>query len=357
MNSQPSPEGISPSLDRAPTPSPDPSGAPEPGSPGQPRSVAVSYGLWCLALLGLCGLHRIYNRQRRLGLLWLFTFGLCGIGQLADLALIPAMVKDPPPASPDDDRTPALENGLLPPLDLLRERRQELKLEPLSGVLMLQPLLVRRGLTIGGLALGLSVGLCALLLLYHQYLKARVGQLERYELEATQLKQSLATQGAALKRLRGGNEQLVKRLSDVRSSSALLADLQLRVPEGVQLTKVQMATPTDLRLEGVARDPVAFGRVNAMELVLRRSPLFLATGVTIAKVERRPKEEVTVKVNTGLKGAEETKQVELPGSVTFQMSATLSPLAPTELVAVMGGLKAEGMARRLELLQREGLLK
>jgi TM2 domain-containing membrane protein YozV len=57
------------------------------------RSVALTYGLWCLSLIGICGIHRVYNRKPLTGLLWLLTFGLCGLGQLVDLLLIPGMVE------------------------------------------------------------------------------------------------------------------------------------------------------------------------------------------------------------------------------------------------------------------------
>jgi hypothetical protein len=43
--------------------------------------------------VGFCGIHRIYNRKPLTGFLWLFTLGLCGIGQLIDLLLIPGMVE------------------------------------------------------------------------------------------------------------------------------------------------------------------------------------------------------------------------------------------------------------------------
>ncbi len=55
--------------------------------------MALSYGLWCLSLIGICGIHRVYNRKPLTGLLWLFTFGLCGVGQLVDLLLIPGLVE------------------------------------------------------------------------------------------------------------------------------------------------------------------------------------------------------------------------------------------------------------------------
>lgn len=56
------------------------------------RSVAISYLLWALCFFGICGIHRIYNRQPISGVVWFFTLGFCGIGQLVDLLLIPSMV-------------------------------------------------------------------------------------------------------------------------------------------------------------------------------------------------------------------------------------------------------------------------
>ena len=57
------------------------------------RSVGVSYLLWLLCLIGLCGIHRLYNGRWITGLIWLFTLGLLGIGQIIDLFLIPGIVR------------------------------------------------------------------------------------------------------------------------------------------------------------------------------------------------------------------------------------------------------------------------
>lgn len=57
------------------------------------RSTPVSYILWLLCFVGLCGLHRFYNGRWVTGLIWLFTFGLLGVGQVIDLFLIPGMVR------------------------------------------------------------------------------------------------------------------------------------------------------------------------------------------------------------------------------------------------------------------------
>jgi len=53
----------------------------------------TAYLLWALCFLGFFGFHRFYLDKPGSGVLWLLTFGLCGVGQLVDLFLIPEMVR------------------------------------------------------------------------------------------------------------------------------------------------------------------------------------------------------------------------------------------------------------------------
>jgi len=52
----------------------------------------MSYCLWCLSFVGICGVQRIYLGHNALGILMLFTFGFCGVGQVLDLFLLPDAV-------------------------------------------------------------------------------------------------------------------------------------------------------------------------------------------------------------------------------------------------------------------------
>ena len=57
------------------------------------RSVGTAYLLWIPSMFGVAGLHRFYTGHWGTGLLWLFTGGLCGVGSVVDLFLIPEQVR------------------------------------------------------------------------------------------------------------------------------------------------------------------------------------------------------------------------------------------------------------------------
>jgi len=56
------------------------------------NNVPTSYLLWLFWLVGIGGVHRIYNKKYISGLFWFFTWGFFGLGQIIDLFLIPDMV-------------------------------------------------------------------------------------------------------------------------------------------------------------------------------------------------------------------------------------------------------------------------
>ena len=51
------------------------------------KKSRVAAALLCFFLGGL-GVHRFYVGKVGTGILWLFTFGLCGIGALVDFIMI-----------------------------------------------------------------------------------------------------------------------------------------------------------------------------------------------------------------------------------------------------------------------------
>lgn len=53
---------------------------------------SAAYVAWCLCFFGIFGVQRFYTGKITSGLIYFFTFGIFGLGQLLDLILIPDMV-------------------------------------------------------------------------------------------------------------------------------------------------------------------------------------------------------------------------------------------------------------------------
>src|SRR5262249_54038067 len=65
------------------------------GSEGEgPYSRGTAFFLWLACALGFCGMHRFYLGRPVTGVIWLFTFGLLGFGQLIDLFRLPGLVAE-----------------------------------------------------------------------------------------------------------------------------------------------------------------------------------------------------------------------------------------------------------------------
>ncbi|QEY32806.1 hypothetical protein EVJ50_11760 [Synechococcus sp. RSCCF101] len=141
--------------------------------------------------------------------------------------------------------------------------------------------------------------------------------------------------------LRASSEGLARALVEVRSGSALLAQLTRVAPRGVQFLTVQEIDEA-LTFEGRANDPDAFGRINVLELALADLPDVRAEQVAIEKVERVP-----------LPDPPEGSPI--VNEVTFSLKAPLK-LDYIPSIEELRELDADGMARRRAVLSEIGLL-
>jgi len=233
-----------------------------------------------------------------------------------------------------------------PVLDLLRQRRESLGVDSLAEALSDRPSLLRKGALIAAATIGTVLGALALVFVSHQVVKARMGELVQYEGEANALRADLQARQARVKALVDASRSLADRLTSVRTSSALLSELQLRTPEGVQLLSAA-AGEENLVIRGRADDPLAFARINAMQLDLKRSPFLIGGRVVIDKLERQ---------NEATTPEDPRRRLGLPPPVVFTITAPFARLQPQEQLNLMKRLGAEGMARRLQLVESEGLM-
>ena len=215
--------------------------------------------------------------------------------------------------------------------DLLQQRRLALglPLQPAPAPPLLS--LVIKG-SIGALVLVL-LAMLALLGLQHrqQQLQAEIDALHPVEKRVGDAKARLRAMTSRRSSLELQTQSIAEQLVAVRSGSALLEQLRQVTPQGVRLVSVD-ASPTKLLIKGESQGTDAFERINALDLNLEALPDMLLDGTTVVKA-----------------------QVDKQGRIAFSLEAKLDP-AKKPTPAHLRGLGAEGLARRLELLQDQGVL-
>lgn len=230
-----------------------------------------------------------------------------------------------------------------PSLDLLQERRRELGLPEPAVVAGRTRRNLLQGVVIGAAVAGVGLGVGALVALRAALVAGQIERLAVVEAEVEQFEARLRSERAALSTLEEGNKALVERVLAVRSGSALLRDLQLRVPAGIQLTEVREQNDgKGLVIKGLARRAQPFAAINALQLELKRSPLLDPNAVTLAKAAREQQQNEPAAAGP---------------AVSFELAAQFRPpIQPQAELQILEELGSAGLAERLALLQKEGLL-
>ena len=58
------------------------------------KSVGAAYFFMLFSFIGICGVQHFYLGKWIKGIIWLFTFGLLGIGLIWDLFTLPHQVRN-----------------------------------------------------------------------------------------------------------------------------------------------------------------------------------------------------------------------------------------------------------------------
>ena len=218
-----------------------------------------------------------------------------------------------------------------PKPDLLQQRRLELglPLEPAPAPPLLS--LVLKGGIAAVVLLMLSLLTLLMLQQRQQVLQAEVDALNPVQKRVGDAKARLRAMRSRRSSLEKQTQSIAEQLVAVRSGSALLEQLRQVTPQGVRLVSVN-ANPSQLRIKGESQGTDAFARINALDLNFEALPGMLSDGTTVVKAV-----------------------AEQQGRIAFSLEAKLNP-ATTSTPAHLRGLGAEGLARRMELLQGEGVL-
>lgn len=227
--------------------------------------------------------------------------------------------------------------------DLLRQRRLERGLAPEVQVLISAQSLLLRGVAIALVPVALVSGIWLWLWWRHAQISRQLDGLQGIPIQLQSLESFALKRRGEFSAIQRSNEGLAKGLVAVSSGSALLAEMAALTPQGVQLTDLQVQAGS-LSLKGLANDPQAFRRINGLSLLLARSPFIQPSSVKVIKLSRDQP--------TATPG--QTNAVVAP--VSWDLNAAFAALPAARQLTVLRKLGATGMARRLEILQREGVL-
>jgi type IV pilus assembly protein PilN len=159
-----------------------------------------------------------------------------------------------------------------------------------------------------------------------------------------QLKNQIIIERKKTDELEKQNNKLVKALVAVSSGSALMEELRRRTPRGLQFSEL-IQEGNSLRLRGQAKDPGAFARINALQLQLQRSRLFNPNQVSLIQARRdNGKEANPPAANVSSE------------PVQFELTAAFSQAGINGDLTNLRELGATGMAKRMQMLQRQGVM-
>ena len=223
-------------------------------------------------------------------------------------------------------------------VDLLHRRREEAGLRRQEPVAV--QVLKRRGILLGAIGPGLTLLCSGFLWFQQQQLQHRAKALMPSADEHEILLASIEATEVSIKDLEEANQTVATALADVRSTSAVLAELRQRVPHSMRLTKLAIEGDA-LIIDGEALQPNGLRSINAFMLSLVESRLFPTSAVEL----------IEVKLGEQAIGANAAAS-----AMVFSLKAGFTQNAAQLLHRRLDALGSEGLALRLARLRQEGLL-
>jgi len=225
-------------------------------------------------------------------------------------------------------------------IDLLRQRREQFGHQR-PEIVPVRTLLLRGAALGAALPVVLLLG-CGWLWFTEMRLLQTTKELTPRAAKHDDLQVKIGTEKAALQALVNTNQAMARAMADVRSSSALLAELRRLVPTAVSFDQARI-NGNSLDLDGDAIEPNGLRTVNALMLLLGDSRLFQRDGVVLKKAD--------LEQSTG--GDDQLSTARL----RYSLTAAFAPNAPHAIRPQLGALGALGLEQRLQRIQQEeGLL-
>ena len=200
----------------------------------------------------------------------------------------------------------------------------------------------RNGTFLGIFILFVVTSLCAGTYIYGKNLLAHKKYLQSLEIEYNLLDKKYRETLKLVKEIKQLNNEIASGIAGIKSGSALLSEIRQIIPKTIQLEKIEADT---LRLNtvGKASQPNGLISINALKIQLENS-LFLDE--EDVKLEKAWESQVQM-----------TSNKDLSNILNFKINAKFSENFNSKLVKYLDDLGSVGLARRVSILTKEGLIK
>lgn len=237
-------------------------------------------------------------------------------------------------------------------LDVLRLRRKKYGLVAPTEVNSRRLLL--RGTVMGAGLIVLVVLICIALIVFSQWIERRQRDLQPAASSYDRIQNEAINVLQRDRKLKKANQDLAIAIAGVRSGSALLTEIARLVPREVQITKLDV-DGTMLSLSASSSQPLGLKHANAFQLMLEKSSFFGSNAVSLkSAVEvKSPTSSSSIVRLAPKPSSSQQEQAYLAFDLQAVFSPDLKGLARSRLLE----LGSIGLARRLQLLTSEALLK
>ena len=224
-------------------------------------------------------------------------------------------------------------------IDLLENRRLDSGIKsPIEiSVITLQ----RKGLAIGSGVISIGVIGAITIGIYNSNLENKKIKLSRRAEQYDLLKSKFEKEIESISNIYATNNQIANGIIGIRSGSGLLSNIKEITPKKLQITGID-TSKNKLNLIGISPQPIGLDVINSMKLKLENSFFLDPNNVSIIRIW-----ETTKSVNS--------KQKKY---MAFKVKADFTKNQKAKnMIAYMEKLGSYGLAKRISILDKEGLIK
>ncbi len=222
--------------------------------------------------------------------------------------------------------------------DLLRRRRQE------AGITLPNPssskTSLNQGMILGGGILSIVLLSCLNVIVQTNAIKNAKKSIQENVEKYDEYTNQINLKSILIKSTNEFNVKLAKGISGLRSSSAVLTEISNIIPTSLQLIKVAILD-NNITIEGRANSKDGLELVNSFILQLEDSPFFQSDSISLVKASESQNKVQSM-----------TEKV-LNFKIQANFSKDISKISSDKLLL----LGSEGLASRIEILRKEGLIK